>query len=114
MTQIDMDKFRAGFLEEAADLLEGANEDILRAESEGNLELFNSVFRNIHTIKGTAGGLGFDEMTDFSHHLETILDKLRNGEMKIDGRSPISLLRGVDVLFEMVDYARDGKNTTKI
>lgn len=113
MTQIDMDKFRAGFLEEAADLLEGANEDILRAESEGNLELFNSVFRNIHTIKGTAGGLGFDEMTDFSHHLETILDKLRNGEMKIDGEITDLLLRGVDVLFEMVDYARDGKKYDK-
>jgi len=109
MTQIDMEKFRIGFLEEATDLLEEANESILKAESEGDLELFNAVFRNIHTIKGTAGSLGFDNMSEFSHHLETLLDKLRNGAISIDGDITDLLLRGVDILFEMIDSARENK-----
>ena len=106
---LDMEKFRIGFLEEATDLLEGANESILRAETEGDKELFNAVFRSIHTIKGSAGGFGFDNMSEFSHHLETLLDKLRNGEVSIDGEITDLLLRGVDVLFEMVDCAKQNK-----
>ena len=113
MTQIDMEKFRLGFLEEATDLLEEANENILRAESEGDLGLFNAVFRGIHTIKGSAGGFGFDEISDFAHHLETLLDKLRNGELKIDGDITDLLLKGIDTLFEMVDYAKDKKTYDK-
>lgn len=109
MTQIDMEKFRRSFLEEAADLLEEANESILRAETQGDAELFNAVFRNIHTIKGSAGGFGFDRISDFSHHLETLLDKLRNKELAIDGDVTDLLLRGVDTLFEMVEYARENK-----
>lgn len=111
MTQIDMEKkFRIGFLEEASDLLEEANESILRAESEGDLELFNAVFRSIHTIKGSAGGFGYDNMSEFAHHLETLLDKLRNGDIKIDGDITDLLLRGVDVLFfEMVDCGKENK-----
>ncbi|MGE4266896.1 MAG: Hpt domain-containing protein [Deferribacterales bacterium] len=110
MTQIDMEKFRMEFLEEAADLLENANESILKAESEGDAELFNAVFRNIHTIKGSAGGFGFDNMSEFAHHLESLLDKLRNGDIKIDGDITDLLLKGVDILFEMIEYAR-GKKT---
>lgn len=106
---LDMEKFRIGFLEEASDLLEEANENILKAESEGDLELFNAVFRGIHTIKGSAGGFGFDNMSEFSHHLESLLDKLRNGELTIDGDITDLLLRGVDTLFEMVDYAKEDK-----
>jgi len=113
MTQIDMEKFRLGFLEEATDLLEEANENILRAESEGDLGLFNAVFRGIHTIKGSAGGFGFDEISDFAHNLETLLDKLRNGELKIDGDITDLLLKGIDTLFEMVDYAKDKKTYDK-
>lgn len=109
MTQIDMEKFRIGFLEEATDLLEGANENILRAESEGDAELFNAVFRSIHTIKGSAGGFGFDNMSEFAHHLETLMDKLRNGQLTIDADITDLLLRGIDVLFEMVDYGKERK-----
>ncbi len=107
MTQIDMEKFRMEFLEEAADLLESANESILKAESDGNTELFNAVFRNIHTIKGSAGGFGFDNMSEFSHHLESLLDKLRNGDITIDADITDLLLKGVDILFEMIEYARE-------
>jgi two-component system chemotaxis sensor kinase CheA len=113
MTQLDMEKFRIGFLEEATDLLEEANENILRAESEGDSELFNAVFRSIHTIKGSAGGFGFDNMSEFAHHLETLMDKLRNGELQIDGDITDLLLRGIDTLFEMVDYAKENKTYDK-
>lgn len=113
MPHIDIEKFKLGFLDEAADLLEEANENILRAESGGDLELFNAVFRCIHTIKGSAGGFGFDGISEFSHHLETMLDKLRTGELKINADITDLLLKGIDTLFEMVDYARDRKEYNK-
>lgn len=109
MTQIDMDKFRAGFLEEAADLLEGANDGILQAESENDPEIFNAVFRNIHTIKGSAGSFGFDHMSAFAHHLETLLDKLRNKQAEISADITDLLLKGTDILSEMVEYAKNGQ-----
>lgn len=113
MSQIDMEKFRISFLEEATDLLEGANENILRAESASDPELFNAVFRSIHTIKGSAGGFGFDNMSEFSHHLETLMDKLRNGELTINADITDLLLRGIDTLFEMVDCAKENREFDK-
>ncbi|WP_022849678.1 chemotaxis protein CheA [Limisalsivibrio acetivorans] len=109
MVELDMEKFRRSFLDEATELLEQVNEDILKAESDSDPELVNSMFRSIHTIKGSAAGFGFDHISEFSHHLETLLDSLRNGELQLTSELVDTILKAVDGLFEMVDASKEGK-----
>ncbi|MGE4497119.1 MAG: Hpt domain-containing protein [Deferribacterales bacterium] len=109
MTEIDMEKFRRSFLEEASELLEQVNEDVLKIEADADPELVNSVFRSIHTIKGSAAGFGFDHISAFTHHLETLLDKLRNRELEVSGELVDSILRAADGIYEMVTAAKESR-----
>ena len=46
-----------------------------------NADLIDTAFRAIHTIKGAGGMFGYQELTNFTHHLESVLDKVRNNEI---------------------------------
>jgi two-component system chemotaxis sensor kinase CheA len=109
MAEIDMEKFRRSFLDEASELLEQVNEDVLKIEAVDDPELVNSVFRSIHTIKGSAAGFGFDHISAFTHHLETLLDKLRNKELSVTSELVDSILKAADGIYEMVCAAKEGR-----
>jgi two-component system chemotaxis sensor kinase CheA len=64
----------------------------------GNLELLGSVFRTIHTIKGTCGFVGFSRLQALAHRTEDILNELREGRMRLDGRLTSLLLKAVDAI----------------
>ncbi|WP_409419725.1 chemotaxis protein CheA [Marinomonas sp. RS-M-Aa-14] len=49
-----------------------------------NQELINTAFRSIHTIKGAGGMFGYHQLTSFTHHLETVLDQIRKGELSFN------------------------------
>ena len=71
------------FCMEANELLDLIEQSILDVES-GNLvsDAINNIFRAFHTIKGSAAMLGFQEISNFSHEVETLLEMARRGEMK--------------------------------
>ncbi len=80
----EMEYYRRQFYVEAKEIIEKATEDVLKAETEpDNIDLLNSIFRGVHTIKGSAGGFELEEISEFAHHLETLLDKLRNREIEL-------------------------------
>jgi two-component system chemotaxis sensor kinase CheA len=69
------------FLQEAEDLLAEIDEAAL-ALSEGETEeTIHRLFRAFHTIKGSSGMCGLTAVADFTHHIETLLDKVREGEI---------------------------------
>jgi two-component system chemotaxis sensor kinase CheA len=109
MVELDMEKFRRAFLDEAAELLEQVNEDTLKIESDDDPELVNSIFRAVHTIKGSAAGFGFDHISAFTHHLETLLDKLRSKQIEITAELVDSILKAADGIYEMVQAAKEGR-----
>ncbi|MGA1846614.1 Hpt domain-containing protein [Deferribacter abyssi] len=109
MSEFNMEEFARAFLEEATELLEQANNDVLKIESNPDNETLNSLFRAIHTIKGSAGGFGFDEISNFSHHLETLLDKMRSNEVEITPGVIDIILEGLDIISEMISAAKDNK-----
>ena len=87
------------FLSESHDHLEEAESNILAIEEDtGDLELINTIFRNIHSIKGSAGFLGLTDMQKLSHELETLLDKARKGEITITQEITDVCLTSIDVL----------------
>ena len=98
MTRED-DRARTEFTTEAEELLETLSRDLVELESHGKNvrpELINKIFREVHSLKGLAGMLGFAEISELSHNLEDMLDRLRMGKVEINK----TLL---DVLYDSVD-----------
>src|SRR5215471_7717616 len=57
-----------------------------------------SIFRTIHTIKGTCGFLGFTKLESVSHIGENLLSRLRDAELVLDGEITTALLAMVDAI----------------
>ena len=82
---LDKDKMQealASFMEEARELIAQMESILLAAENgECESEDLNALFRCAHTIKGSAGLFGLDEVVRFTHVVENVLVRLRNGEI---------------------------------
>ncbi len=72
------------FIAETRDNLEDAARGLLKLENAADQELINSIFRNIHTIKGTSGIFPeFKAITTLTHVAEDLMDQIRNGQMQL-------------------------------
>lgn len=92
------------YLTESRELLQKAQEDTLRLESEpGNKEALASIFRAFHTIKGGAGFLEADHLVEWAHHLEDLLDKLRSQSLAVTPERIDAILSGIDVIGSMFE-----------
>ncbi|WP_207060805.1 chemotaxis protein CheA [Motiliproteus sp. SC1-56] len=79
-----MEQAQETFVTESLDLLIAMEEGLNQLESEpDNEELINSVFRAAHTIKGSAGLFGLDDIVAFTHKVENVLDRVRDGDIAI-------------------------------
>ena len=80
MTEAQKETYR----EEAYELLAELEKSLLAMEEDpGDAELIGSVFRALHTIKGSGAMFGFDDLASFTHELETVFDLVRNGKMVV-------------------------------
>lgn len=74
------------FLAEGLGLLQEMDEGLLRLEDcPTDEEAINAVFRAAHTIKGSAGLFGLDEIVAFTHNVESLLDRVREGTISFSG-----------------------------
>jgi len=79
-----MDIHRQTFIEEATELLYNLESSLLELEVKpDDQDLIAKVFRSLHTIKGSAGMFGYDDITMFTHDIETVYDHIRKGEIGI-------------------------------
>jgi len=77
--------FAATYRLEAEELLSELEETLLELEeSPDDEELVARTFRALHTIKGSGAMNGFDTIAEFTHDIETMFDKVREGELSID------------------------------
>ena len=77
-------QFSATFLQEAAEQLALIETIVMEVEDNpSDLEGINRLFRVFHTIKGSGAMFGFDEVAAFTHHVESALDKVRNGLLAV-------------------------------
>jgi two-component system chemotaxis sensor kinase CheA len=92
------------FLEETGENLEVLEEGFIELEkSADNQEWIDSVFRAIHTIKGGAGLMGFEVISEIAHHLENVLDQVREGSSDYTDQVATAMLSGYDLLKQMID-----------
>jgi two-component system chemotaxis sensor kinase CheA len=93
------DRARDEFTSEAEELLDTLSRDLVEFESQGRdvrPEVINKIFREVHSLKGLAGMLGFGEISELSHSLEDMLDRLRMGKIEITKDL-------IDLLYDAVD-----------
>ncbi|HTV22141.1 MAG TPA: chemotaxis protein CheA, partial [Polyangiaceae bacterium] len=78
----------------------------LRLELEpADADLINEVFRAAHTIKGSAGLFAFDAIVHFAHHVESVLDRVRDGSLGINAEITALLLASCDHIGTLVRAA---------
>ncbi|MGE5506794.1 MAG: chemotaxis protein CheA [Actinomycetota bacterium] len=74
----------ATFRQEAEDLFQQLEQALLDLERRpGDLDLVGTVFRALHTIKGSGSMFGFDALAGFTHHVETVFQRVRAGELAV-------------------------------
>lgn len=100
----------ATFIEESRDMLRDLESCMLELEAQpDDNELLNRAFRDIHAIKGAAGLFGLDAIVAFTHVAESVLDRLRDGELALDASLAAVLLRAGDHVNMLLDAAEHHK-----
>lgn len=96
----EMTEILNDFLAESSEMLEALDQHFVKLETEpSNTELLNEIFRCMHSMKGSAGFLGFTHLVEVAHQAESLLNKLRQGEMSV---SPFI----IDIILEAVDAVK--------
>jgi two-component system chemotaxis sensor kinase CheA len=99
----DADDIVKEFLVESYENLDRLDRDLVLLEkSPEDREILASVFRTIHTIKGTSGFLAFDKLGAVTHVGESLLGRLRDGQLILDGEITTALLAMVDAVRQML------------
>ena len=105
---MDLAKYRNLFLEEATEHLAEMSRALLILEkSPDDGEAIDLVFRMAHSIKGMAGSLGYDSITEISHKLEDRMDTYRAAGRVEVVEGIAMLFRGLDGLERMVEVVRE-------
>lgn len=110
----EMKEVLKDFLQESYENLDRVDSELIELEEQpDNRELLSSIFRSMHTIKGTCGFFGFDRLEKVTHIGENLLVKLRDGEYSMTEDIATGLLAMVDavrvMLSEISDHGHDGR-----
>jgi len=105
-----MDEILSVFSVEAREQLEAMEAGLMQLEEgDRDPETINAVFRAAHTIKGGAGVVEIHAVEKFTHVLENVLDRLRNGEIEVGGEMISALLAGCDHIGALLTMVQEGE-----
>ncbi len=97
------------FIAESSELMDNVIRDVITIEQNPDEEMINSIFRAVHTIKGTSSFLGFNLLSNLAHKAEDVLGLVRKGELKTDQESADVLLETFDLIKMIInDIRSDG------
>lgn len=111
-----MDQLLREFLADAEDLIEALFRDIealreKQAVGRARRELTGRIFRNVHTLKGTAAAAGLTIASQTAHEFETLLDAVRTGRMLLDNSVLPIFDDAAHALSQLLDAARRGETS---
>src|SRR6478609_7222266 len=107
--------FLQEYIEEAKQVLKNLEESLLRFEQRSaDAEEINTVYRYLHTLKGSAGMFGFHDVERLSHELESVYSDIRDGIRQQDDFILDLALHAVDVFVDLLDGKDAAKEVDKI
>jgi two-component system chemotaxis sensor kinase CheA len=99
-----MEDLLPDFLTETLESLEKLDTELVQLERQpDDKATLSSIFRNVHTIKGTCGFLGLSRLEKVAHAAESVLDRHRDGAMAVTPASITLILRALDSIRAIVD-----------
>jgi len=105
------EEYLSVFVDESRETLQNLNDNLLKLENNPeDMETVNEVFRLLHTLKGMAGTMGFENMMKLCHKMENVLDKVRSGNIKLTGDLMDKLFTGVDIVERMINNIVESGN----
>src|SRR5471030_421091 len=108
---IDISQFFQVFFDEAEELLAEMERLLLAVDIEApDAEDLNAIFRTAHSVEGGASTFGVTDMTEVTHILETLLDRIRKGEMALTSEHVDAFLSAKDILKMQLDGHRHGSS----
>lgn len=109
----EMQEILNDFLTESNEMLEVLDQRFVTLESDpNNTDLLNEIFRAMHSMKGSAGFLGFNHLVDVAHRGENILNKLRQAEMAVSPSIISVILETIDIIKAiMADIRESGTDS---
>lgn len=99
-----MDDLLNEFLEETNESLTKLDQEFIELEKDPeNIEIVGSIFRVMHTIKGTSGFLGFERLQKVAHAAENVMDKVRGKKIPVSSDMVSLILEAVDAIKSLVE-----------
>jgi len=91
------------FITEGSELIANAEDALLQLEVDPeDSDAVGTVFRAFHTIKGTAAFMELDLVSEMAHHAESLLSRVRDGEIRYSGGYADLSLNALDMLKELI------------
>ncbi len=99
-----IDKFRAKFVEESLDNVHDLEESLLLLENDKtNSDIIERIFRAMHSLKGGGAMFGFNDLSEFTHHLETVFDWVRNDKLDVTDDLISLTFKAIDQIKHFLD-----------
>ncbi|WKC79025.1 chemotaxis protein CheA [Borreliella turdi] len=98
-----IDKFKNSFKEESIENISDIEQALLNLEVSSDQDTINSIFRNLHTIKGSSGMFGFNFTASLVHEIETVLDVVKDGKAAFNQAVIDATLMSVDFIRELIE-----------
>ena len=106
MVEFDRSAFIGKFQEEAAELLQRLNEDVIALETDPkNRELIDELLRDAHTLKGSSRMVGLVDLSDVAHSLEDIMVRVRDGQLAYVPEMSDAVFEALDVIRYLAENA---------
>lgn len=106
---VDLSQFHQVFFEESNEGLDIMESALLELDpSNLDSEKINEIFRAAHSIKGGSGTFGFQQIADFTHVVETLLDLIRSDQFVMQTEHVELFLKSVDCIRTMISQLEDG------
>ncbi|MDB4942179.1 MAG: cheA [Labilithrix sp.] len=111
MVTFDLQSLLGTFFEEAEEHLASFEQGLLELDANPeDAEVIARIFRAAHSIKGASGTFGLNDIMGFTHALESLFDRLRQGELRYEPVLGATLLESLDMLKILVARARNGED----
>ncbi len=105
---MDLNKYRALFLDEAGEQLAEMSHALLELEKNpAGSESIEVIFRMAHSIKSMAASLGYDSISEIAHRLEDRMEGIRSAGSAASAADTTLLFRGLEGLERMVGIVRE-------
>jgi len=109
---INLDQAQQTFIVAAREQLQAMEESLLQLENDpADDDAIGAIFRAAHTIKGSAGLFGLEPIVSFTHIVEDVLDRLRNGSVEVDTGLLAVLLKSSDHMLELINVVANQGGT---